>query len=90
MQWHKMFYDDCKDTVWISQKEFYYFSALPMLLHSRLAFDCKYTYMHTTRIAGKYMWNEKSARRHYELSANILQLKGLSGFRFVRLYTIYT
>jgi hypothetical protein len=29
-------------------------------------------------------------RHHYELSANILQLKGLSGFVSLRLYTFYT
>jgi hypothetical protein len=69
VQWHKMFYDDCRrvDSVWISQKEFYYSSASLSIA------------MHTGE--KKCMRNEKSARRHYELSANILQLKGLSGFR---------
>lgn len=54
--------------VWISQKEFYYSSTSLSIAH--IEEERKYR-----------MRNEKSARRHYELSANILQLKGLSGFR---------
>lgn len=75
-----VFYDDCRRLFWCG------FLKKNSIIPTRLQLHTALLWMLLN------IWNEKSARRHYELSANILQLKGLSGFRsfHVRLYTIYT